>query len=381
MADPRREGQERTEQATPKRLQEARERGDVVRSKELATVAVLLTAAGGLAILGPTLLADLLELTRQSLGPSPTIFQAELPLVHYLLNALLEALWSLIPLLAVIVIAAVLGPLSLGGWVFSPRLLSVRWDKLDPIKGLKRVFALRGLMELMKALAKFTLVIGAAVLLLSKIGDRVLTINAAPLSFALSEAGALVKWSFLALCATLIVVAAADVPFQIWNHARQLRMSRQEVKDELKETEGKPEVKSRIRELQRAMAKRRMMEAVPKADVVITNPRHYAVALRYAPDRANAPRVTAKGPDLVALRIQAVARRAAVPVVRSPLLARAVYFSTKLDQEIPAGLYSAVAQIFAYVYSVRQRGAAVQGNIPPPPEDLPIPDELRRDAD
>jgi flagellar biosynthetic protein FlhB len=381
MADQKPEAQERTEQATPKRLQEARERGEVARSRELATVAVLLTAAGGLTILGPKVLADLLELMRQNLAPSPTVFQAELPLFEHLRTTFLDAIGSLIPFLAVVGIAAVLGSMALGGWIFSPQLLSVRWNKLDPIKGFKRLFAWRGLMELMKALAKFILVTGVAVLLLWQISDRALTLNAVPLRTGLGEAAALLMWSFLALCATLAVIAAADIPFQIWNHARQLRMSRQEIKDEFKETEGKPEIKARIRELQRAVAKRRMMEAVPKADVVITNPKHYAVALCYAPDKANAPRVIAKGPDLLALRIQAVARNAGVPVVRSPVLARAVFFSTKLDQEIPAGLYSAVAQIFAYVYSVRQRRPAQRGAVPPPPDDLPIPEELRRDAD
>ncbi len=381
MADQRPEGQERTEQATPKRLQEARERGDVARSRELATVSVLLTAAGGLALLGPRLLADLLELARHDLALSPAVFQAELPLFEYLRTAFLDALWALLPLFAVVGIAAVLGSVALGGWIFSPRLLSIRWDKLDPIKGLKRLFAPRAFMELMKALAKFTLVTGAAVLLLWTVSDQVLNLHATPLNTALSEAAALLMWSFLALCATLVLIAAADIPFQVWNHARQLRMSRQEVKDELKETEGKPEVKSRIRELQRAMAKRRMMDAVPKADVVITNPRHYAVALRYAPGKTNAPRVVAKGPDLLALRIQSLARSVGVPVVRSPILTRAIYFSTKLDQEIPAALYSAVAQIFAYVYSLRRRGPAVRGAIAPPPEDLPIPQELRHDAD
>lgn len=381
MAEQRPEGQERTEQATPKRLQEARERGDVARSRELATVSVLLTAAGGLALIGPMLLTDLLALTRHNLALPPTVFLAELPLFEYLQTALLDALWSLIPLFAVIGIAAVLGSMALGGWIFSPRQLGIRWNKLDPIKGFKRLFALGALMELIKALAKFSVVTGAAVLLLWKVGDRVLALNAAPLNSALSEAAEILIGSFLALCATLLVVAAIDIPFQIWNHARQLRMSRQEIKDELKQTEGKPEVKSRIRELQRAMARRRMMEAVPKADVVITNPQHYAVALRYTPGKANAPRVVAKGRDLLALRIQAVARSAGVAVVRSPNLTRAVYFSTKLDQEIPAALYAAVAQIFAYVYSLRRGGPAARGTIPRPPENLPIPEELRRDAD
>ncbi|MGF1614008.1 MAG: flagellar biosynthesis protein FlhB [Gammaproteobacteria bacterium] len=380
MADQRPEGQERTEQATPKRLQEAQRRGDVARSRELSTVLILFTAAGSLSILGPRLVEDLLELARRNLSLSSSVFQTELAVVPHLLTALLDTLWSLMPFLTVIALAALLGPAALGGWIFSTQLLSFRWEKLNPIKGFKRLFALGGLMELLKALAKFLVVTGATVLFLWQMGDRIVAIDAMPLAPALAEAGWLLLGSFLVLCAALAVIAAVDVPFQIWNHARQLRMSKQELKDELKETEGKPEVKSRLRELQRAISRRRMMEAVPKADVVITNPVHYAVALRYAPNKTHAPRVVAKGPDLVALRIQAVARGAGVPVVRSPALTRAVYFSTKLDEEIPAGLYAAVAQIFAYVYSLRRPQVTPRGPMVPPPDDLPIPEELRHDA-
>lgn len=381
MADPRPEAQERTEQATPKRLQEAREHGEIARSRELSTVSVLLVAAVGLALLGPQLLFDLSELMRRSLSLPPIRFAAELPVVGHLMAALIGALKSLAPLLALLCATAFLGPMALGGWIFSTRRLSPQWDKLDPIKGFKRLFAWHGLMELVKALGKFVLLTVVAALLLWQMSDRILTINAAPLRSALSQLSDLLMWTFLALCAALLVIAAVDVPFQIWNHARQLRMSRQELRDELKEAEGKPELRSRIRELQRAMARHRMIEAVPKADVVITNPQHYAVALRYQPGTAKAPRVVAKGSDWIAMRIQGIARRHGVPVVRSPALARAVYFSTRLDQEIPAGLYFAVAQIFAYVYALRQHPAGHTQDVPPPPVDLPIPEELMRDED
>jgi flagellar biosynthetic protein FlhB len=180
-------------------------------------------------------------------------------------------------------------------------------------------------------------------------------------------------WSFLGLAAILVVIAAIDVPFQLWEHARQLRMTRQELKDELKETEGQPEVRGRIRQVQREMARRRMMEEVPKADVVVTNPTHYAVALRYEQGGAGAPTVVAKGADLVAFHIREIATRHKVPLFSAPPLARALYFSTRLGQEIPAGLYVAVARVLAYVYRLRRPEPGLR---PTRPTELPVPDEL-----
>jgi len=364
--------QERTEEATPKRRREARAKGQVARSRELTTFLVMLAGATTLLLAGGLMARQLAGVFRSALQPGRAgLFDAQAMLAVF--AAGVEAgLWALAPLFLVVAAAAFLAPLALGGWVFSPQALGFKWDKLDPIKGLKRIFSSRGLMELVKALAKFALVSAVAVWLGWGMLDRLLGLGAAALGPALEAAARLVGWSLLWLSLALVVIAAVDVPFQLWNHARQLRMTRQELRDEFKETEGRPEVKNRIRELQRALAQRRMMAEVPKADVVVTNPGHYAVALRYHRDQAGAPRVVAKGVDRVALRIREVAEAHGVPRVAAPPLARALYYSTELEREIPAGLYVAVAQVLAYVYSLREGGEV------PPPRDLPIPEDLRR---
>ncbi len=189
---------------------------------------------------------------------------------------------------------------------------------------------------------------------------------------AIARGLSMLGWAAVILTSTLIVLALFDVPFQLWDHKRQLKMTQQEVRDELKETEGRPEVRGRIRQLQREMAQRRMMEEVPKADVIVTNPTHFAVALRYDADRMRAPIVVAKGADLVAANIRRVGREHDVPLVEAPLLARAIYFSTELEAPIPAGLYLAVAQLLAYVFQLKAY-REFGGDIPQPPDELPGP--------
>ncbi len=375
----RNDSQERTEQATPRRLQQARERGQVPRSRELNTMGVLLFGAGGLLLMGPGMLDSLMDLMRWgfTLGPERARDSAMLALM--LEEALLGGIMIIAPFLLLVLVAAVVAPMGLGGWSFALSALAVKWDKLDPIKGFQRIFGARGLMELAKALAKFLLVAGISALLIWSQLDELVALGRQPLSVSLSAAARLVAYSFLALCAALVLIAAVDVPFQLWQHARQLRMTRQEVKEEYKEMEGKPEVRSRIRNLQREIAQRRMMAEVPKADVIVTNPTHYAVALRYDPEAMAAPKLVAKGADLMALRIRQVGSRHGVPQVSAPPLARAVYYATRLDQEIPAGLYVAVAQVLAYVYQLR-RYRAEGGSAPSLPEALPIPEELQREA-
>ena len=191
-----------------------------------------------------------------------------------------------------------------------------------------------------------------------------------------AHAGHLCINTFIALSASMLVIAAVDVPFQLWDHARQLRMSKQDVREESKDLEGRPEIKGRIRNMQREMARRRMMDEVPKADVVVTNPTHYAVALRYQQDKMSAPRVVAMGADLVAANIRAKAQEHGVTLLEAPPLARALFFNAELDKEIPAGLYLAVAQVLAYVYQLK--AARKYGGITPQaPKDLPVPDELQ----
>ncbi len=368
------DGQERTEQPTPKRLRDAREKGQVARSRELATMAMLLSGAGALLFMGEGMIAGLLRIFETSFTVSRERIFDPAAMPGLFLDALFDAVLLLAPLFILLTIVALLSSIALSGWNFSTQALAFKWEKLDPIKGLGRIFAVRGLVELLKAVAKFLLIGAVAVLLLWSKMEVFLQLGELPLQSALAQTSSLLIWSFLAISLTMILIALLDVPFQLWDHARQLRMSRQEVKEEHKQTEGSPEVRSRIRQLQREMAQRRMMSEVPGADVVVTNPTHYAVALRYDQQNMRAPKVVAKGTDLVAAQIRAIAAEHDVPLLSAPPLARALYHSAEIDQEIPAGLYQAVAQVLAYIFHLNQGDGQ-----PAELGDLPIPDEYRRD--
>jgi flagellar biosynthetic protein FlhB len=364
--------QERTEQATPKRLKEAQERGQVPRSRELNTMVMLLAGSGGLLLMGEQLLDGVTALLRRGWALEPALVFDPRMLARSLATLVQDALVTIAPLLLLLFVAALAGPTLIGGWSFSAQSLGFKWEKLDPVKGLGRIFAWRGFMELTKTLVKFVLVGAISAVLLWQLAGPLLALGTQPLELAMGHAARLLSWSFLGLSAVLILIALVDVPFQLWDHARQLRMTRQEVRDELKETDGRPEVKSRIRSMQREMAQRRMMEEVPKADVVIVNPTHVAVALRF--DRnMSAPRVVAKGADLIAARIRGIAQGHDVAVFSAPPLARALYRSTALGQEIPEALYVAVAQVLAYVYQLRS-SVHSSGPAPAPPQDLPVPE-------
>ncbi len=370
----RNDDQERTEQATPKRLREAREKGQVARSRELTTMAMLLSSAGALLFMGEGLVAGLAQILRNSFSVSRERIFDPAAMPGLFMHAIFDALLLLAPLFILMSVVALFSSIALSGWNFSTQALAFKWEKLDPVKGLGRIFAVRGLVELLKALAKFLLIGAAAVLLLWSKMDSFLQLGELPPHAALGETAHLLLWSFLTISLTMILLALLDVPFQLWDHARQLRMSHREVKEELKQTEGSPEVRSRIRQLQREMAQRRMMSEVPDADVVVTNPTHYAVALRYDQQNMRAPRVVAMGADLVAAQIRAIAAEHDVPLLSAPPLARALYHSAEIGEEIPAGLYQAVAQVLAYIFHLNQGGepAAELG-------ELPIPEEYRHD--
>lgn len=372
------DGQERTEEATAKRQEEAREKGQVPRSRELSTVAALLAAATAFLILGDDMMSSLSALMRHGLSLSrEQVFDTKAMSLTFI-NMLVEAVLALLPFFLVMVVVAIAAALALGGISFSAEALAFKWDKLDPIKGMGRVFSWRGVIEMFKGFAKFVLVALAALMLLDVMEGQFIGLGQEALPQGLAHTGSLLSWSFLLLSATLLLVAAIDVPFQLWDHRRQLRMTKQEVREEHKQTEGSPEVKGRIRRMQMEIAQRRMMAEVPKADVVVTNPTHYAVALRYDQEKGDAPVVVAKGADFIALKIRSVAQENEVPVLSAPPLARALYHSTELEQPIPVGLYRAVAMVLAYVYHLRQGPMYNrEGEITMP--DLPIPDDLRRD--
>ncbi|WP_456417532.1 flagellar biosynthesis protein FlhB [Thiolapillus sp.] len=369
-------GEERTEQPTPKRLREAKEKGQVPRSRELNSTIVLMASAVGLMLLGGVLVEDLAMIMRDAFVIERDKVMDPAALVQQFGAVIGKALWILSPFLALLVLAAMSGPVSMGGFSFSTKAIAFKGSKIDPIKGLGRIFSAKGLMELVKTLAKFLLVAAVSVLLLWSLKTELLSLANESLRQAIAHAGTLSVWAFLALSSVLILVAAMDVPFQLWQHKKQLKMTLKEVKDESKETEGRPEVKGKIRALQREMSQRRMMDKVPDADVVITNPTHYAVALCYEREGGGAPRVVAKGADLVAMRIREIARSHDIAIVSAPPLARALYATTELEQEIPAELYVAVAHILAYVYQL-DAAQARGGEEPPPPTDLPVPDEYR----
>ena len=372
-------GADKSEEPTGKRLEESRKKGQIARSKELNTVAVTLTGTVALIIFGAYMGNVLMDVMRGNFSLPRDVLMSERSMALYLLASGKQALLAVQPFFIALLIASIAGPIALGGWLFSAEALQPKASRMNPLAGLKRMFSVQALVELLKALAKFLVILAVALVVLSVDQDDLLAIANEPVEPAILHSLKVVGWSAFWLSCGLILIAAVDVPFQLWSHKQKLMMTKQEVRDEYKDTEGKPEVKGRIRQLQREMAERRMMQAVPQADVVITNPTHFAVALKYDPETGSAPVLLAKGGDFLALKIREIAQEHKVMVLESPALARAVYYSTELDQEIPAGLYLAVAQVLAYVYQLRQYQAG-KGKRPGPLPDFPIPADLRRDS-
>lgn len=371
--------QERTEQPTPKRLQKAREQGQVPRSRELNTMTVTVVGALGFLLFGGWMHARLAALVTEGLVPAGAASLEDGELFEILARGVTESLLLLAPLFAVLIVAAIAGPASLGGVTFSAEGAMPKLSRLSPLKGLGRIFSAQGAMELVKTLLKFTVLTSAAAALLWWLTDDLLALGRGDALAGISGAGDMVGRAFLILACCLVLIAAIDVPFQLWSHVKRLRMTRQEIKEELKESEGNPEMRARVRRMQQEVSRRRMMADVPLADVVITNPTHYAVALRYTdrPDRA--PRVVAKGRGHVAARIRELADQHGVPVCSAPPLARAIYFHTDVGGDIPTALYLAVARVLVWVMQLktaRSTGAAA----PDFPQDLPVPDELAAGA-
>lgn len=373
MAQENEDGQEKTEQATPKRLEEARKKGQVPRSRELTTMAMLIMAAISMMVMGKSMIEQMSDVMRLGLAVERAKLFDPWSVIEIFGAAITQGLFLMTPFLVVMVATALAAPVALGGWAFSGQALAFKTEKLNPLKGLKRIFAARGLVELLKALAKFLLIGGVGAILLTHYMPELMGLGRESVGSGMAHAGDILLKSFIVLSASLILIAAIDVPFQIWDHAKNMKMTRQEVKDEHKNTEGKPEVKARVRQMQHEIAQRRMMEAIPDADVVITNPTHFAVALRYDADNMGAPIVVAKGVELVASQIRTVATANKVPLFEAPPLARALYYSTEIDHEVPSGLYLAVAQILAYVFQLK--ASARGGPVPNRPGELEVSDE------
>ena len=372
-------GQEKTEQPTGKKINEAREEGQVARSRELNTLIMLLVSGFAILFMGRHIIDGLLEILQQSFVIDRAVIFDKNQLMIQFWNKITEGTWLLLPFYIILVITAIAAPLPMSGWVFSTKALVPKINRMDPIKGLKnKVFSMKGLIELFKALIKFAIVAFVGYLLLKAKLPLFLHLGNGNLQESMAQMGNELIWVFIILSSSLIIIALVDVPFQLWEYKQQLKMTKQEVKDEYKDIEGNPEVKRKLKMKQMELAQRRMMEEVPKADVVITNPTHYAVAVRYDSLKMSAPIVVATGSDLIALQIRRVAAANDVPILEAPALARSLYHSTEIGQEIPAGLYLAVAQVLAYIYQIKHY-RTYGGIQPATPKDFPIPEDLQRD--
>jgi flagellar biosynthetic protein FlhB len=347
------QGGERTEEPSQRRLDQARERGQIPRSRELTNFATMIGGSATLMVIGVPLASCLREIMRKSLGFDPQGLSDPRSMGAAFGDAVANAIMAVSPIFGVLIGVALLASVVLGGWNFSPVAMTPNFARMSPLAGLARLFGLHGLTELGKALLK-CLVIGAVCAgIVTYMFAEVMSLGHMSQGVALSRGAHLIGWAFVWLSASLVIIAAIDVPLQLMQFKRSMRMSRQELRDEAKESDGRPETKQRIRQMQQQLARRRMMHKVPTADVVIVNPTHFAVALKYDPKNMRAPRVLAKGQDLVAANIRKIAEENRVPVFESPKLARALYKSTDLNEEIPAGLYVAVAQVLSYIFRIR----------------------------
>ncbi|MCA3211954.1 MAG: flagellar type III secretion system protein FlhB [Burkholderiales bacterium] len=375
MADSEQSAQERTLEPTQKRLEDARREGQVPRSRELAHLLVLGAAAGALFLLAAPLLRATTEIVGRGLTFNAALATDPSRMANRLGELAGAGLLAIAPLLAVALVAALAAPLSIGGWIFAPQNAAPKLDRLNPLTGIGRMFSLPALMELVKVLLVTALLAAVGGWYVVSHLDSFATLAHESLHLGLAHFGWLLAVAFALLVATLALTSAIDVPFQLFHFRSKLKMTLEEVKKEQKETEGDPYIKGRIRQQQREMARRRMMAAVPKADVVVTNPTHFAVALKYLEGRHRAPVVVAKGVDEVAERIKALAAEHGVPRLEAPPLARALYRHVELGAEIPAALYTAVAQVLAYVFQLRRHQ---QGQAPRPrtPDDIEVPEGM-----
>lgn len=365
---------ERTEPASSRRIEQAREKGQVPRSRELSTFAVLMAAGGGLMAMSPQLMNSLAGVMRGGLVLDRAAAFDPLQMLIRLQHLALSILIDFIPFLVLMVVAAILAPMVLSGWLFSFQAIQPDFGRLNPLKGIGRLFSVNSLVELSKALIKTALIGGVAFWVVWHNKEAMFGLAGESFNQSLAHMGSLIGVTFITIVASMLLIVAVDVPFQLWDHASKLKMTKEEVRQEHKEMEGSPEVKAQIRRMQREMARRRMMAEVPKADVIVTNPTHYAVALRYQ-DTMGAPVVVAKGTELIAARIRGIAEEHHIPILEAPPLARALFRHGELGEEIPAALYTAVAEVLAYVYQLRTYQTA--GGVPPrQPENLPVPRDL-----
>jgi flagellar biosynthetic protein FlhB len=369
-------GQDKTEPASEQRLRKARENGDIPRSREVATFVVLMTAGAGLWMMGGGLVDKLSTTLHNGLSLNKEQIYNPNLLFERIGADIVGVMLAGLPLAGAIMLMMLASPLAIGGWNFSAKAFMPKFGKLNPINGIGNMISKNALVELLKAVAKTLLVGAVAWVVVMGEKDALIGLAVEPVGTAAAHLGSLLAKAFLTMVGSLGAIALLDGPYQMWHHADKLKMTRQEVIQESKESDGNPQIKGKIRQMQREMAKKRMMQNVPTADVVVTNPTHFAVALKYAEGGRGAPRVVAKGTDEVAAKIREIAKENKVALLEAPALARALYKHTDIDDEIPEALYSAVAEVLAYVYQLRAYGKGAIKQYPDRPSKLAVPPEM-----
>ncbi|KZN54950.1 flagellar biosynthesis protein FlhB [Pseudoalteromonas luteoviolacea] len=370
-------GQERTEEPTSKKIGDARKKGQVARSKELGTTFVLIFSAVALILYGADIAKGLYNIMGRMLTLNRNETYDTTKMFAVWGDAFSELFFPMSMFVLIILVAGVIGNTLLGGFNFSWEAAAPKASKMSPMKGIKRMLGPQAAVELIKSVLKFVLVAGFAILFIKWMFYDILHLSIESVPGSVIHALEILAWLFLALSCTMIVISAIDAPYQSYNHHKQLKMTLQEVKDEYKNSEGDPQIKARIRRTQREMSQRRMMQDVPDADVVVTNPTHYSVALKYDTEKAGAPMVIAKGVDELAMQIRKVAKGNEVPIVESPVLTRSLYHTTEVGDQIPDKLFTAVAQVLAYVFQLKKFNKG-RGRKPTAlNKDLPIPDNMK----
>ncbi|GAB7129445.1 flagellar biosynthesis protein FlhB [Silvimonas sp. JCM 19000] len=369
---------EKTEPASGKRLEEARQKGQVPRSQELGSFAIMITGMLAMVALGPKLAIAIEQICRRELTFNhATVADPQQMFIHFM-AAGQQALFAFLPIAGACVAVALISPMAIGGFLFTGTAFAPNFGRLNPASGIGRMFSVRALVEAGKAILKTGLIGGVAVTVLWREKDQFLQLIVMPTEVSMAYVLEMVRYTLLLVIGSMGLIAAIDVPYQLWDYYKKLRMTKEEAKQESKESDGDPQIKARIRQMQRQAARRRMMQQIPKADVVVTNPTHYAVALQYN-ERMRAPKVVAKGSYLLAERIIDLARESNVTVIRTPPFARALYHHTDLDEEIPAALYTAAAEVLAYIYQLKN-WKRTGGTEPTLNDDLPVPTELDPEA-
>lgn len=365
---------DKTEEPTARRLEKAREDGQVLRSQDLTIAVVTSGFIATLYAVGSLLGPQYVDILARSFSfERYEAFEVN-QMVVQLASQIMDVGIVISPLFAVAVILAIAGACALDGFVFSWKSIAPKASKINPISGIARIFGLRALVELFKALMKFLLVAGIGGFYIYLNFSDLIELSRSDIVSAIHGGFSVVLLGALLTSFALVIIAAIDVPYQRFEFIKKLRMTKQEIKDEMKELEGQPEVKQKIKQKQREMAEQRMLQDVPKADVIITNPEHFAIALSYDQESEDAPKVVAKGKGFLAGKIREIASEHKIQIFEAPVLARAIYFTTEIGAAIPAALYMAVAQVIAYVFSLNEVGLGVKKPTKPKPK---VPRELQ----